>query len=119
MEDYFDVLLENVLDYGISEADFWDMTIGEIDRMARSKIRVKKMEAQERATYDYIQAALIVKGVGITLGSKEDFPLLEEVYPDIFPDLVEKKQELAKEQKQLLSTIRFKQFAQAYNKKFT
>jgi hypothetical protein len=76
------------------------------------------VEAQERATYEYIQASLIIKGVGMVLGSKEEFPTVEEAYPGIFEDLVEKKQEEIQQKKDELSALRFKQFAQSYNKKF-
>ena len=94
------------------------MTPGEVVRFAESRNRVRKLEAQERASYDYIQASLIVKGVSITLGSKENFPSLEEAYPNLFNDLVKEKEQAIQKQKQILSILRFKQFAQSYNNKF-
>jgi hypothetical protein len=107
-----------VLDYGISEFDFWNMTLREIENHIKSRLRVRKIEAQEKATYDYIQATLILKGVGIALGSKEEFPTVEQAYPGIFEDIVEKKQDEIQQKKDELSALRFRQFAQSYNKKF-
>ena len=107
-----------MLDYGISEFDFWNMTLREIENCIKSRLRVRKIEAQEKATYDYIQATLIIKGVGIALGSKEEFPTVEEVYPGIFEEIVEQKQDELQQKKDELSALRFKQFAQSYNKRF-
>lgn len=94
------------------------MTLREIENYVKSKQRVRRLENQEKATYDYIQATLIVKGVGMMLGSKEEFPSVEQAYPGVFEDLVEKKQEELQTKKDELSALRFKQFAQSYNNKF-
>lgn len=94
------------------------MTPGEVVRYAESRTRVRKLEAQEKATYDYILANLIVKGVGLTLGSKGSFPSIEEAYPTLFQEEVKEVEERNKEQRMSLSALRFKQFAQSYNKKF-
>ena len=44
--------LDNALDYGISEHDFWDMTIAELTRAIASKKRIQKQQAQEKASFD-------------------------------------------------------------------
>ncbi len=111
-------LLENALDCGITELAFWDMTPGEVNRAIESKNRLIKLEARERATYDYIQATLIVKGVSICLGDKTPFPTPEEAYPGVFDDIAEEQKQKVQEQKMNLSALRFKQFAQSYNNKF-
>lgn len=106
------------LDYGFNEMDFWDMTLGEVRRALKSKIKIQKLELKERATFDYIQARLITKGVAIAFGDKSAFPELEESYPGIFTDQegdIKAKQEEAKTQ---LSVLRFKQFANFHNKKY-
>lgn len=119
--------MTNSLDFGLSEFDFWEMTPGEVVRYAESRTRVRRLEAQEKATYDYILANLIVKGVGLTLGSKGSFPSIKEAYPtlfqeEVYPTLsqeeVKEVEEHNKEQRMSLSALRFKQFAQSYNKKF-
>jgi hypothetical protein len=79
---------------------------------------MRKIEAQEKATYDYIQATLIIRGVGIALGSKEDYPTVEQSYPGIFEDMVEKQQQELQQKRDELSALRFRQFAQSYNKKW-
>ena len=118
MEEYIEQLLYSALDYGIKEFEFWDMTIGEVIRQIQSTRRVQKIQNQEKATYDYLLANLIVKGISISLGSKEDYPTLQEVYPGLFDDLAKKQEEKIEEQKVNLSAIRFRQFAQSYNSKY-
>lgn len=108
----------SALDYGLSELDFWDMTPGEVVRYVNSRIKVKRIEAQEKASYDYILANLIVKGVGITLGSKETMPQVQDVYPGIFDDVIKEQEEKRQQQKAQLSALRFRQFAQSYNKNY-
>ena len=111
-------MLDNALDYGITEFDFWDMTIAEIRRAVRSKKRIYKIEARDKATYDYILARLIIKGVAQVLGDKSDYPTLEETYPGMFDEVIAERQAKIEEQKMNLSALRFKQFAQSYNSNF-
>lgn len=111
-------MLITSLDYGITEFDFWEMTPAEVERAVQSKIKVKKIEAQERASYDYTLAGLIVKGVSITLGSKASFPELYEAYPGVFDDLIKEQEEEMTRQRMSLSALRFKKFAQSYNSNF-
>lgn len=108
-------MLNNALDYGITEEQFWDMTFAEIERAVNSKVRVLKLQAREKATYDYILAQLIAKGVGRALGDKSDYPTMEEAYPGVFDEVVEERKAKAQEQRMNLSALRFKQFAQSYN----
>lgn len=94
------------------------MTIAEVDRAIKSRIRVSKIEAQEKASYDYILANLITRGVSIVLGSKESYPTVNEAYPGIFDDIQRQQEKKVKEHKMKLSALRFKQFAQSYNDKY-
>ena len=94
------------------------MTIGEVTRAIESKNKLIKIEAQERATYDYIQAQLIIKGVSICLGDKSAFPTIEEAYPKVFEDIIREREEAIQQQKTDLSALRFRQFAQSYNNNF-
>ena len=108
--------LENSLDNGISEADFWNMTIAELQRAFESKKRVEKLRATEKASFDYILADLIGKSIGRLLSSANSMPDISEVYPTLFDskEIAEKKQE----NKDKLSALRFIQFAQSFNNKF-
>lgn len=91
------------------------MSIAEVDRYIKAQDKVMKMRNQERASYDYILANLVVRGIGITLGSKDNYPTIEEAYPSLFDDVREKQRAKIEEQKMELSALRFKQFAQSYN----
>ena len=92
------------------------MTISEITRMAKSKQRTTITESKERAVFDYLLADLIGKSVSRIYSNSARMPELYEVYPSLFEqeDIEEKKQE----QRDNLSALRFKQFAQSYNKRF-
>lgn len=103
------------LDSGISEMEFWDMTLAELERALRSKQRVEKRRQQEQASFHYILADLIGRSVARVYSSSNKMPEISEAYPTLFDseDIQEKKQE----ERNKLSALRFKQFAQAYNKK--
>ena len=111
-------MLNIALDIGIAEKDFWDMTFAEVQRANESYIRVKKVQTQEKAIFDYLLANLITKGVSKVLGDKSEYPTLEEAYPGVFDDVVQEQKAKIEEQKMHLSALRFKQFAQSYNKRF-
>lgn len=92
------------------------MTIAEITRLAKSKQRTTITISKERAVFDYLLADLIGKSVSRIYSNSAKMPELYEVYPSLFEqeDIEEKKQE----QRANLSALRFKQFAQSYNKRF-
>ena len=92
------------------------MTISEITRIAKSKQRTTITASKERAVFDYLLADLIGKSVSRIYSNSARMPELYEVYPSLFEqeDIEEKKQE----QRDTLSALRFKQFAQSYNKRF-
>lgn len=114
--DHADQWLENVLDWGISEQQFWTSTLAELTRLIESKKRIQKREAQEKASYDYILADLIGRSIARIHSSANKLPELAEVYPTLFD--AEEAQEKRQEKKDELSVLRFKQFAQSYNKQF-
>lgn len=94
------------------------MTFAEIQRAVNSAIRVKELQNKEKASYDYILAKLIVKGISNVLGDKSEYPTIDKAYPGIFDDELKEQQEKIEEQKISLSAIRFKQFAQSHNTKY-
>lgn len=110
-------MLDNALDWGLSEEEFWNMTIGELDRYVSSRQRQEKHKLKERATMDYTHALLIGRAVK---GSDEEhpFPDLYEVYPQLFFEEVKQKEERESELRAELSAIRFIQFAESFNSKF-
>lgn len=114
--DYVYKWLDNALDSGISESDFWNMTLGEVERAFKSKKRIQEAHEKEKAIYDYILADLIGRSVARTQSSANKMPDISEAYPWLFSsqEIEEKKQE----KKDELSAIRFKLFVSSFNKKF-
>jgi len=93
------------------------MTIGELSRAVRSRLRVKKTEAREKASFDYTLAQIIGRACGMAFGTvKAEFPDIAGVYPTLFDseEIKQRKQEKQAE----LSALRFKQFAESFNQKF-
>lgn len=115
-QDYVYKWLDCALDYGISEAEFWEMTIAELERAIQSKKRQEKWRAQERASFDYILADLCGKSISRLYSSSNKYPDIAEVYPSLFDNQIIEEQKREKREK--LSALRFKQFAQSYNNKF-
>lgn len=92
------------------------MTIAELQRAVESKKRIMKRESQEKAAADYILADLIGRSVDRIYSASARYPDINSVYPNLFNN--EQVEEVKSAQKQELSALRFKQFAQSYNKKF-
>ena len=92
------------------------MTFAEVIRAADSYNRIKKAEMQEKASYDYILADLVGRSIARMYNSNNTYPEIGEVYPSLFD--LEAIQQQKQEQKDNLSALRFKQFAQSYNKRF-
>lgn len=104
------------MDWGISESEFWNMTFGELSRLISSKRRIQKLQAQERASSDYILADLIGKSIARIYSSANTYPSIQETYPTLFDS--EKIEEKKQEKQDELSALRFMQFAQSFNKRF-
>ncbi len=92
------------------------MTVAEIERYVESRKRVRKIEAQERASYDYIHADLVGRSIARIYSSSATYPDIHDVYPTIFGS--KESEEKRQEQRDNASAIRFKLFAQSYNKRF-
>lgn len=92
------------------------MTLAEVHRAIESNNRLIMDKAKQKAISDYILADLIGKSVSRIYNSANKMPALYEAYPSLFDAEVE--QERIQKQKDELSAIRFRQFAQFTNKKF-
>ena len=110
-------MLENALDYGIKEHEFWEMTIGELERKAESFKRLEKHRLKEKATFDYTLAMLV--GRAFSADEQHPFPDLYDVYPALFADDIQRREEEESARLAQLSAVRFIQFAKSFNKKFT
>lgn len=99
---------------GISESDFWNMTFAELNRAMSSKSRMRKLELQEKATMDYVLADLVGRSIGRLHSSSNKMPEIATVYPTLFDS--EEIQKQKAEQLTQISALRFKQFADSFNK---
>lgn len=116
LSDYVFKWLNTALDYDISEWEFWDMTLSELERAIASKQRMEQRRAQERASFNYVLADLIGRSVGRIYSKDGKYPEIYEAYPSLFSqeEIESKKQE----RKDEASALRFRQFAAAFNSKF-
>ena len=92
------------------------MTIAELNRSAASKRRIMEAEDKKKAIADYTLANLIGRSIARIYSASNQMPTLAEVYPHLFSK--EEEEKIQQERKDNLSVLRFKQFAQSYNKKF-
>ena len=93
------------------------MTLAELIRLIESKKRVQMIEAKDKAQFDYILADLIGRSIARVHSSANKYPGIAEAYPSLF-NKEEIEEEVVKK-KDELSALRFKQFTQSFNKKFT
>ena len=114
--DYVYKWLDNALDIGIKEYEFWDMTLLELERAFASAKRLQEIEARKKANFDYRLADLIGRSIARVYNSVNKMPDISEANPGIFS--AEEVEEKKLEKKQELSALRFKQFADAFNKRF-
>lgn len=90
------------------------MTIAEINREIESRKRQHIEQAKEKASFDYILADLIGRSVARIHSSHNKIPSLAEVYPSLF--VAEEIAEQQQKKKDEVSAMRFKLFAQSFNK---
>ena len=87
-----------------------------MERAAESWQRTQKREIQEKARLAYILADLVGHSISRIYSSDAKMPPLQEAFPTLFEE-TEAEQEQKAEAMAELSALRFKQFAQAHNKK--
>lgn len=92
------------------------MTLAEVDRATKSKIRMMEIEDKKKASFDYILADLVGKSISRIYSSSSKMPSLSEAYPSLFAK--EEEEETIQQKKNELSALRFKQFANSYNNRF-
>lgn len=94
------------------------MTIAELERFIQSRNRVNRAKAKEKAALDYILSNLIGINVMHSMSTSVELPTLQEAYSFLFGEEAAKIEEEKRAKATELSTLRFKQFAKSYNKKF-
>lgn len=107
--------LDNALDCGIPEKDYWEMTIAELIRAVDSYKRRYRTQERQRAAFDYLLADAVGRSVARIYSSSARMPKLYEMYPSLFESEEIQEQEQARRDE--ISALRFKQFAQAFNKR--
>lgn len=99
---------------GLTEFQFWDMTVAELNRYADSYQRVQKKKAQERAFADYRLADLIGYSMARLYSNEAKYPEIYDVYPAIFDrDAIEEAREKERNQK---TDAWLREFAKSFNK---
>lgn len=92
------------------------MTLAELERLLASKRRLEKLKAQEKASFDYILADLIGRSISRVYNSSNKIPDISAVYPTLFDTKdIEEQKSIKKAE---LSALRFKQFADSFNRRF-
>lgn len=111
--DYLEHWLEDFLDMGLTEWQFWDMTLAELNRYAESYQRVQKRELEKKAYADYRLADLIGYSMARIYSSEVKYPEIYDVYPAIFDrEAIEGARQEATNKK---SFEWLKQFADSFN----
>lgn len=93
------------------------MTFGEVFRAVESYNRVYKRRQQEQASFDYILADLMGRSFARTQHSANKMPEIAEAYPSLFNQ--EEIQEQRQQKQAELFAMRFRQFANSHNKRFS
>lgn len=75
-------LLQPAINVGLSEFDFWNMSVIEVQRYLDGAVWRLKSQAQ----FDYSLANLIGVSVGRLLSSEVEFPTIFDVYPELFTE---------------------------------
>ena len=107
-----------VLEIGIDEDAFWEMTMAQVNRRVEvfNKVyKVYKRQMRERANMDWQLANLIGISVGRCLSKDAKMPSVYEAYPDLFDE--EKSKEILQKQQTDISVARFLEYATAHNLK--
>ena len=97
---------------GLTEFNFWEMTLAEVQRY----IDGAEWRMRTQAQYDYTLANLIGISVSRVMSNDVKFPSIEKVYPNLFAD-VDKAEMQSKEEEIAItnSTNRFMEFAMKHN----
>lgn len=115
MSEIAERLLQPAINVGLSEFDFWNMTVSEIERYLKGATWRYKTQAQ----LDYTLATLIGNAIGCVIGDGQMIAI-EDAYPSLFEvELQEKKEAIEAEQQTMKSVNNFLEFAKRHNSKST
>ncbi len=108
-------LRDDCLIAGVSERDFWEMTVGEAVRECNAFGERRK----DMAYFSYTNA-LAVGSFIASMFSSHSAPSISEIYPELFPaeEHEEAKKEVEHELRMSKSEANFIKFANAFNKRY-
>lgn len=99
---------------GLTEWQFWDMTLAELDRYCESYKRVQKRKAQEEAFAHYRLADLIGYSMARLYSNEAKYPEIYDVYPAIFDKTA--IEEARQKEKYKKTNEWLQNFAESFNK---
>lgn len=100
-EELIQYHLNRISQYGLTEEQFYRLTVGEIKRLAESYHLEEKEHFKRQAEMDYIQSNLIASNVSTIFSNKNKILSFEEVYGHLFTeDEIEKMKTSREEQRQ-------------------
>lgn len=105
-------MLQPAINVGLTEFDFWEMTIAEVQRYVDGAVWRMRTKAQ----YDYMLADLIGISVSRVMSNEVQFPSIASVYPNLFE--AEAEEVVAAREEEIAitnSTNRFMEFALKHN----
>lgn len=118
LEEFFiKDLLPNAMKAGVSYADFWDLTYGEIMLHIKVHNEVKVDELKAQAAQQHSLANLIGMSVARLMDKEAKFPTLYECYPELFAEEAKKEQEEMAEKEWKLYKARIMEYSMANNAK--
>lgn len=113
MTDSIYKYLDAALDIGITERDFWQMTLAELDRSFRSKQRQIKLQEKKQASFDYVLADLIGRSIARVYNSSNKYPSIYDAYPSIYTEDEIKATQSHRDRQRFIAGLQ--QFAQTHN----
>lgn len=112
MLEIFELLLPYALQYGLTVFDYWDMTLKEINAFIKA---VQEKEKMNRLNA-YLQASMTANFVGDILSGKP-IPPIQNVFPELFDDLLKKQQEEQDYKAMMLYKEQMLDYAKAVNQR--
>lgn len=105
-------MLQPAINVGLTEFDFWRMTVAEVQRYVDGAVWRMRTQAQ----YDYTLANLFGISVSRVMSNEVEFPPIEDVYTNLFEKPSEEEVQAKKEEVATInSTNRFMEFALKHN----
>lgn len=100
-EELIQYHLNRISQYGLTEEQFYRLTVGEMKRLAESYHLEETEHFKRQAEMDYIQSNLIASNVSTIFSNKNKILSFEEVYGHLFTeDEIEKMKTSREEQRQ-------------------